>query len=345
MTLTARKIAIIGEAWGDQELMARAPFVGPAGQELDRMLAEANILRSQCHLTNVFNLHPERNDLATLCGGKRDGNVLTELPPLVKGKYLRQEYKGEVDRVLRELREVQPNVAILLGNTACWAVLRDSGISKIRGTARLSPIIDGLKCVPAYHPSAVLREYSLRPVTILDLQKAKRESEFPELRRPRREIWLEPTLEDIRRFIQDHLTNASRIAFDIETDRGEQITCIGFAPSEKLALVIPFVDPRKPRGNYWSSLEDELEAWNLVQSILDLSIPTFGQNGLYDIQYLWRKYGITVRDYAHDTMLLHHSLLPESPKGLGYLGSVYTNEVAWKADRIRGKETLKAEDD
>jgi uracil-DNA glycosylase family 4 len=53
-------IAIVGEAWGEQEERARAPFVGASGYELTRMLDEAGIRRADCFLTNVFNLRPEQ---------------------------------------------------------------------------------------------------------------------------------------------------------------------------------------------------------------------------------------------------------------------------------------------
>jgi hypothetical protein len=42
----------------------------------------------------------------------------------------------------------------------------------------------------------------------------------------------------------------------------------------------------------------------------------------------------------HDTMLLSHSLQPESLKGLGYLGSVFTDEGSWKQER-KGNQTIK----
>ena len=57
------------------------------------------------------------------------------------------------------------------------------------------------------------------------------------------------------------------------------------------------------------------------------------QNGLYDIAFLWRAYGIKVMNASEDTMLLHHALQPEALKGLGFLGSVYTDEGAWKQMR------------
>lgn len=339
------KIAIIGEAWGEEEAMFQRPFIGNAGKQLDSLLLDAGIDRNECFVTNVFNLHPERNDLATLCGEKRDPDCLGQWQPLVPGKYLRREYEAQVGRLLSELEEVRPNLAVLAGNTPCWALLERQAISKIRGTATYSSRLPWLKCLPIYHPAAVLRQYDLRHVTVLDLIKAKREGEFPELKRPERTLWLEPTLDDIRQFRDEYLARADRIAFDIETARGE-ITCISFAGSISTAIVIPFHDARSNTGSYWPSLAEELEAWRLVESILDLPAEKMGQNVLYDTQYLWQIYGIPVRNLAHDTMLLHHSLHPESDKGLGFLGSVYTNEPAWKTERPRGKHaTLKRDDE
>jgi hypothetical protein len=65
---------------------------------------------------------------------------------------------------------------------------------------------------------------------------------------------------------------------------------------------------------------------------------------LYDLHHLWRNYGISVRNAEEDTMLLHHALQPESPKGLDFLGSVYTDEAAWKLMRQRGKTTIKRDE-
>jgi hypothetical protein len=127
-------------------------------------------------------------------------------------------------------------VVVALGGIASWALLHDPRISKIRGTTALS--IWGHKVLPTYHPAAVLRQWEYRPVTLLDLMKAKRESAYPEVRRPRRLIYLEPTIADLWSFYHEHLASARAIAFDIETS-GDQITCIGFAPRTDLALVVP----------------------------------------------------------------------------------------------------------
>lgn len=337
------KIAIVGEAYGAEEALYGKPFIGAAGEELNRILADAGLRREDIFLTNVFNLQPQNNDLAYITVPRTHPDAVVELGALSAGRYLQRRYAGEVARLVSELERVRPNVAVLVGNTACWAILGLSAISKIRGAVAYSSVIPGLKCLPTYHPAAVLRQYDLRHVTVFDFIKAKSESAFPEIRRPKREIWLEPTLADISDFRRRYIDGCECLCFDIETADGE-ITCIGFAPTVDRALVIPFVDQRKPKSNYWPNHSDELSAWTMVADILAGPEPKVGQNGLYDIQYLWMKMGIPVNNYQDDTMLLHHSLFPESPKGLAFLGSVYTNEGAWKTERPRGKHTIKRED-
>lgn len=328
------KIALIGEAWGAEEEKTRAPFVGASGNELTRMLSEAGIHRADVFLTNVFNLRPENNEIESLCGDKT--TALVGYPPLRPGKSVRQSYSVELLRLRNELLSVRPNITVLLGNTPAWALLGSSGITKIRGAVVQSTLTaTGIKCLPTFHPAAVLREWSNRAVTVLDLAKAKRESDFPEIRRPERVVYIEPTLEDLEWFYETHVIKAHRISFDIETS-GHQITCIGFATRPEVSLVIPFSDPRKAGGGYWSIASDEVRAWEFVRKVLASPQPKIAQNGLYDIHFLWRGYGITVNNAAEDTMLLHHALQPESPKGLGFLGSVYSNEQSWKLMGRRG---------
>ena len=339
------KIAIVGDCYDEASDLAKRAFhpSGPAGKELDGMLADAGIARAECFITTVFNLRVPGGDVKALCAKKTAGSYIPGKPALVPAGYCRAEYAGQVDRVLRELTEVRPNITVLMGNTATWAVNNQTAVSKLRGAVTTSGLLPGFKILPTYHPTAIARQYDLRPVTVLDLMKAKAESEFLELRRPKREVWIDPTIEDIILFKERYIDGCADLAFDIETSN-EQITCIGFAPSIDRCLVIPIWDIRKPNGSYWGTLDEELMVWKLIASILAGPEPKVGQNGLYDIQYLWMRYGVPVVNYAHDTMLLHHSLLPECPKGLDFLGSVYTNEVAWKQDRPRGKNTIKRED-
>lgn len=342
-------IAIVGEAWGSDEAQIGLPFVGAPGRELNRMLEEAEIDRKDCYVTNVFNLQPQPSNDITNLGTKKNLSSVP-MPALGKDCYLQDQYWPEVQRLYRELREVKPNLILALGNTAMWALTGDYGIRKLRGTTTVATMggqgLSGRKILPTYHPSAVLRDWSLRSVVVADLIKAKRQATFPEIRRPRRELWVEPSMSHIQLFYENYvLKKCSKMAFDIETAGADQITCVGFAPSPERAIVIPFVDNRKSNGSYWPSPEHEKEAWGWVARYCQhpdaLDITLVGQNTLYDINWLWTKVGITPRGYNQDTMLKHHALNPELEKGLGFLGSVYTDEPAWKTMRGKGLFTIK----
>ena len=118
---------------------------------------------------------------------------------------------------------------------------------------------------------------------------------------------------------------------------------IGLAPGPAIAYVIPFIKPGGGNRCYWPDSASEERAWTIIKRILELpNQAKVFQNGLYDIAFLYRAYGIKVVNAQHDTMLLHHSLQPEALKGLGYLGSIYTNERAWKHMRERNT-TIKAD--
>lgn len=365
-----KPIFLIGEAQGENEAKIGKGFVGASGLELIKMLADAKVialtaadtdyiakywqtrdphcldavweLHPEVYRTNVFQQHPPQNKLEYFCGGKADG--IAYFPALLKSKYVRKEYQHELDRLGDEILSYDPNLIVCLGNSAIWALLGRTGVTKLRGTTAVSThVISGYKCLITYHPAAVTRQWELRPTAVIDLSKIEREKEYPDVRRPPCEIWIEPSLEDISRFFKEHVSDCKILSVDIETS-GSRITCIGFAPRLDLSLVIPFDDSRTKGGSYWPTVADERKCWELIRQVLEApEIPKLFQNGLYDIAFLLRSYGIRVFGATHDTMLLHHALQPEALKGLAYLGSIYTDHGPWKSER-KGTETIKRED-
>lgn len=318
------KIAIVGEAWGAQEHLTGRPFSGTSGQELTNLLREAGIARSECFLTTLFPVQPISGKIDNLCGKKAEvGGEGYAFPPYSQGKYILPEYLPEVARLKAELAAVRPNLILALGNAACWALLGTGKITTIRGVTTQSP--EGWKILPTFSPGHVLRSWEARPVVLQDLAKAKREMEFPEIRRPERVVLVDPTLAEIADFAgQAHPI----LSVDIETKKG-QIDCIGFASNKGFAIVVPFLTDTDPPKSYWRESADEVTAWRLVKTILETKTPKLFQNGLYDLQYILRM-GIRPWNCTHDTMLLHHSMFPELRKGLGFLGSIYTDEGSWK---------------
>ena len=365
-----KPVLLIGGVMGENEVKIGRGFVGTSGALLLQMLADAGViqftsadrefmwkywktydpwcldaiweLHPEVKRTNVFQQHPPDNELKYLCGGKADG--IPGYPALIKSGYVRKEFAYELDRLGDEIISIDPNLVVALGNTPLWALAGHTGVTKLRGTTCITThSVSGYKLLVCYHPDAVARQWELRPTTIADLAKIKKEKEYPDVRRPACEIWIEPDLSDIETFIKTHIKGCSILAVDIETS-GSQITCIGFAPRHDLAIVIPIHDSRTANGSYWETQELERGCWELVRSVLaNRSIRKVFQNGLYDIAFLWRAVGLRVLGAVHDTMLLHHALQPEALKGLGYLGSIYTDHGPWKVERGKG-ETIKRDE-
>lgn len=369
------KIVFCGEAWGREEEPLRLPFVGESGKEFWRMLGEAiSDVEPELHaaaadlhkygsawvrererwlaaagiaFTNVLALRPPDNKLEALCVNKKDADAESKAlfgssyphPSVSNGKYLRPQFLPELDRLKAELLEWKPNLVVGLGNTAIWALLRVTNIGTIRGTVtqgyQEGPC-GGVKVLPTYHPAGVMRNWAWRPIVVADLMKCRRESAFPEIRRPERRILINPTLDEVKEWLKgsEHAAafdyengKAHILASDTETEGG-QIRCISIGSATE-CIVIPFWDKTKPGWSYWTEPE-EREVWELLDKFfLNPLIEFVFQNLMYDAQYL-TPMKISVTQCKHDTMLLHHSIYPELQKGLGFLGSLYCNEPAWK---------------
>lgn len=358
------KLVLVGEAPGADEERKGEPFVGSSGQELTRMLSEAGLNRSQIYLTNVFHDRPPDNKFQeNWCRGKKEvseqykellPNLKSARPDVVwpesynwshiaQGKYLLPEHLPEVFRLRDEIQSVKPNLVVTMGGTPTWALLGISGIGKLRGVVTEGKLVPGIKVLPTWHPAYIQRVWDQRLVGIVDLIKAKKEMQFPEIRRPERFITINPTIADITAY-DSRIEAAQILSFDTETAH-KQITCISFAPDQDHAIVIPFVDKSKPGYNYWEDPAEEIAAWKIVRRWLNYPMPKLAQNGLYDLQYLWKIHGIPVRNFVEDTMLLHHSIYLELKKDLGFLGSVYTDEASWKLMRQRSSDVVEKKDD
>lgn len=335
-----KPVMIVGEAYGEQEERDGKPFSGPSGQVLRGLMRQAGIAESECYITNVFNLRPRGNRIEGFYGPKN--LALPGWPAIERGKYISAEYAPELERLLAEVERTRPNVIIALGNTPLWALTHKTGIKRYRG-APISSFNGRWKVIPTWPPASILRQWELRVIALADFYKARRESASPELNRPQRFIYMEPSLDDIKAFYEQYLKNEPFVSCDVET-KMKTITEVGYGTADgKHCLVIPFWSRSKSDGNYWPTLREEREAWAWCR-LINTTKPLIGQNFSYDMQYFWRTVKIPCPQFLGDTMLLHHSLQPELEKGLGFLGSVYTDEPSWKFMRT-DHSTLKKGDD
>ena len=134
------QVMLVGEQPGDKEDLAGKPFVGPAGQMLDRALEEAGIDRSKVYVTNAvkhFKFVPR-------------GKIrLHQKPNTLEIRACRPWYE-------RELAAIKPALVVAMGATAAQSVFgKVTPINKSRG--RLIDVDDGIKALVTVHPSYLLR--------------------------------------------------------------------------------------------------------------------------------------------------------------------------------------------
>lgn len=329
-TTAPLRLAIVGDYLNEEDEQKGAPFSGYGGRFLRPMLRSLGVDPRAILWTNVFNLRPA-NGLTTFATDDKNARIesLPQLKVANQSVWVHRRWQGELDRLDSELRAFAPNCILALGSTPLWALFGQCNLKKYRGTTVVGK--SDFKILPTYAPLSVIRQWKLRPIVYADLQKTLREATFPELRRPSRIIYIEPTLEDLDWFYEKYVVPAPSLSCDIETKKigpYNTITEIGFAPDPSRAMVVPFWQRRAPH-NYWPTKQKEIAAWRWVAKTL-AHCPQFGQNFNYDITYLWREMGIPVPRLAGDTMLLQHSMYPEMEKGLGFLASLHTTEPSWK---------------
>jgi uracil-DNA glycosylase family protein len=138
-TLTS-EVMFVGEQPGDQEDLAGAPFVGPAGKLLDRALDEAGIDRETTYVTNAVKHFKWK---------ARGPRRIHDKPSWTEQMACRPWLEAE-------LALVKPRALVLLGATAAQSLLgRDFKVTQHRGRALDSELAELVTAT--IHPSAVLR--------------------------------------------------------------------------------------------------------------------------------------------------------------------------------------------
>ncbi len=139
------KILFIGEGPGFHEDKQGRPFVGPAGQFLDELLASIKLKRADVFITNVVKCRPPNN---------RD-----PLP---------EEIAACNDYLDRQIEAIKPQVIVTLGRFSMVKFFGNEKISSIHGRARKK---DGYICIAMYHPAAGLHQASLKETIREDFKK------------------------------------------------------------------------------------------------------------------------------------------------------------------------------
>jgi len=141
------KAAVVGESPGPPDIESGRPFMGPAGQMLERILSSIGLARSDCYLTNVVKVISQGDEITP--------EWLSFFTP-----YLH-----------RELAAARPRLVIAFGNTPTRALLRTKKpISQLRGEFH---DYDGTPLMPTFNPAYLLRDPTRKREVWEDMKKVR----------------------------------------------------------------------------------------------------------------------------------------------------------------------------
>jgi DNA polymerase len=142
------EVMFIGEGPGEQEDRTGRPFVGAAGQLLNKLLSRAGLSRPEVHITNIVKCRPPGNR-------EPQPNEVGACRPYLDA----------------QIALVRPRVICLLGRAATHAVLSSTdSMGKVHGVPQQ---VDGITYVPLYHPAAALHQSGLESVLVQDMERLR----------------------------------------------------------------------------------------------------------------------------------------------------------------------------
>ena len=309
------KILILGEspALGEKDCLS-------SNKELTAMLREAGISEA-----NVWKTCVSKNYVpASPKKGKK-------IPFVIRAKQYNVDIERHLKHLHEEIKSINPNLILALGNTALWATTGLTGIGDYRGS-----ILNygKYKVVASYDPSGLSWQgqgeftgYWNKHVILHDFMRANAQSTFPEIRRPYRNLHIATSSLQLQDFWNRNRGN-TRPAVDIEA-RGSCLPfCIGISFNPNEGICMPFWNQGEIVNIAKISDQDIVQMWLILSEILSNN-DVVGQNFKYDHDKI-RRLGFEIRSLASDTMFKGFAISPEFPKGLGFLTSIHTEEPFYK---------------
>lgn len=139
-------LMVIGEAPGFHEDKEGEPFVGKAGQLLDKILGAINFQRDEVYIANILKHRPPNN---------RNPEP--------------EERQRSLPYLIRQIELVQPKLILALGKVSANTLLAsDNSLRNLRG--KFHPFMDGIELMATYHPAALLRNPQWKRPTWEDVQ-------------------------------------------------------------------------------------------------------------------------------------------------------------------------------
>jgi len=316
-------LAIFGEAPGKDEDREKTPFIGGSGSVLNWALAEVKVRRVNCYIGNVISCRPPDNEITSIEG--------QDAIPLCRGGFFED---------LTYLARMGCTTVIALGNTAMNAFGIEGSITKNRGSVYTYKFgSHTFTVIPTFHPSFIMRKHwkldgggngDNGAAWIADFRKAASIANggWEALKE---DFNIAPTVEEVEEYVEKMVSKRALIAVDTETtglDSNARIVVIGLADSKEHGVCVPILGLHGIPF-YPASVQPRIKA--ALQKLF-LSNPLLFQNCFFDIPMLQRAGYEFNLDNVEDTLLLHHTLSPESEHNLGFIVSVYGKTPYWKSE-------------
>ena len=156
-------ILFVGEAPGKKEDEQGIPFVGAAGKNLDKLLAEVKLSLDDIYVTNILKCRPPENRVPSP-----------------------EEIRAHTPFLIKQIREMRPKVVCSLGNYSTkffFAGLNPEqmkeqpGITQVHGKVKMMEF-EGIKfkLIPLFHPAAIIYNRKLLPLWDKDMEIVKKET-------------------------------------------------------------------------------------------------------------------------------------------------------------------------
>lgn len=299
------RIAIVGESPGVDELRKGRPFAGRAGEQLDRMLVGAGILRKDCYITNLLKSVPSRPKEEWFFS---DGSPTREM------------FDGMLE-IFEELKAVKPNVVVPLGNPALWALTGKMQILKRRGSIMESTMIPGLKVIPTIHPAFYIHgHYAMsykEPLGIWDFARIQEEAQLPDICLPSFDAIINPTSGQVDDAV-NRLLQGDHITADSEWYSPDEPAYIAFTNDPSWAICLD------PKGRLYEALA--------IKELCESPVPKIWQNAAFDAVALDRM-GMHVNNVRDDLMVAWNAAWGDlREKRLSTISSILTRYPYYKDD-------------
>ena len=228
-----------------------------------------------------------------------------------------------------ELFTIKPKVIITLGKNAMYSVLTKTTLNKYRGTINPLKAFNTM-VIPTYSPLQVLKVPEMRKTFFKDFYTAISQVKDLGTTKIEHDYKIIITQKDFDDFM-DEAEKQKILGADIETTGLEYYkkdVVMGFSFSYK-PYYGRFIALRYTYSAEKTPIYTEANIARLKRLLENDALKIF-HNGQFDLKFILKEFGISVRNFGFDTLLAHHMLNENEEHNLAFVGSRYPDVAGWK---------------